>query len=340
VAVRRRDKSRFVLLAALVVLNIAAVTYGSWDIAYGDRGFEPVLLNGGYITDAMLAFGVLVAIGVSALIKLASPPPSKGRRRNQEQTPAPVLVAIGLALALVVPSAVVHFRYDDHRGPPLADLYGKRVLDALPAKAVLFTWGTEFAAPARYRQEVFGERRDVTVVAGPEMTLEWYRQQISRILGTAIAPPTSTDPTAYVVNVINQLQGREVLYLDAQAMHELNGKVSFRSHGLVGAVEPQGAATSVSELNTATAALYASDRADGVSNLDGVKFPNDSVYFFHELAHIELAKGYASQNDLAAAATELSRAADVWPYAAAQLRQVSQLAARGDPSAAASISQL
>ncbi len=57
-----------------------------------------------------------------------------------------------MAIAVVLPSIVIHFKYADHRMPPLADRYAARVLAAVPANVVLLSGGFEFAQPLVYRQ--------------------------------------------------------------------------------------------------------------------------------------------------------------------------------------------
>src|SRR4029077_18928877 len=93
----------------------------------------------------------------------------------------PYMAAAIVALVLV-PSLVFHYRYANHRMPPLADRYRTRVLGQLPPGAVLFVGGYEFGGPVRYRQVVDGDRPDVTVISADLLGRDWYREQLAREL--------------------------------------------------------------------------------------------------------------------------------------------------------------
>jgi hypothetical protein len=338
-AARRRDRSHFALLMALFFVNIGAAVFGAWNIAYGDRGFEPVLVNDGYVIDAVIATAVLVALGVTAAVSAVAPEPNRKRRRKEPHSKAGTALLVVMAAVLILPSLVVHYRYANHRGPALADRYAQRVLNTLPPHAVIIAWGTEYAAPLEYRQVVEHERSDVEVVSGPELTLGWYRDQVARRLNIPLRDDGGSDVNATIADFVRAVGDRRKIYLDADAMNALRGTVRYRTLGLIAVVD-RSPSESVADIDRAAAALYASDRADGLRSTDDVKFPNDSVFYFHELGHVELAKQYAALNRLDAAAVELDRAADVWPYNASTLRAIAQLAAQQDPTAQSRIAAL
>src|SRR6185437_3949056 len=111
---------------------------------------------------------ILIAVATTELTRIALERITASRRRDERAALArslrPVIGAI-VAAAVIVPSLVVHYRAADHRGPPLADVYAEQVLAAVPQRGVLLVWGAEFGMPITYRQVVFHERRDVTVIS-------------------------------------------------------------------------------------------------------------------------------------------------------------------------------
>ena len=67
------------------------------------------------------------------------------------------------------------------------------------------------------------------------------------------------------------------------------------------------------DLGAIAATVLRADHDDGLANGAYLRFPNFDVYFFHERAHIELAKQYMLAKDLTGAERELQRAGDADP---------------------------
>jgi hypothetical protein len=87
------------------------------------------------------------------------------------------------ALAVAAIPLVLNWRATDRRRAPDAELartFAVAMLEAAPARAVLFAWGDNDTYPLWYAQTVEGLRRDVTLVTVPLLPADWYRRELVR----------------------------------------------------------------------------------------------------------------------------------------------------------------
>jgi hypothetical protein len=332
-AVRRAGRARAIVLAVVGITNLVAtiVAAGLEEIS----GFDSGLTVGGFLLNTYFVLALLAALGASELIDAAlewarsRPAWMRAYRLSTARVFAAATFVI-VAVALV-PSALVHQRYASHRVPPFADRYARHVLAALPREAVLVVGGYGYGLPVRYRQIVAGERRDVTVIDGLETTRPWYREQLTRRLGLGdtMRPGPGYEP---LQRLVAHLRATRPVYLDTTAMGLFRDAIGYRARGFVGEMVDGTRHNPGSDLDAVADELERADREIGVDTRAHGRFPNLTIYVFHERAHIELAKQYLLEDRLDAVDRELQRALDVLPLDT-QLRGALELLRRGDPQA-------
>jgi hypothetical protein len=232
---------------------------------------------------------------------------------------------VALCAAVVVPSLVVHPARATQKVPPLADDYGRRVLDELPPHAVLLVWGEEYSMPMLYRQIVDRERRDVTVVSANSIGLPWARDQLTHRLhlGNALRNDSAD---LMVERMIAVLQRTRPVFLDVTAMHVLLPFVAYRTHGYVAeVVGGKAGPRTAGDVGALSAMVQRSDTADGLDDGSSRRLVWKTIYAIHDRAHLELAKVYALRGDLDAAVAQIRLAVRVNPVDAPILSKVKTL---------------
>jgi hypothetical protein len=313
----RLGRDRKLFFVGVAALNLIAVAFASG--VEHINGFFTGLFTGGYLLNVLVVIAVLVALGTAPAIDWIADTiaGSITPRRYHSQllkTIARVrpFVVIGIAAAVLAPSVVVHHQFANHRMPPLADNYAKRVLAELPRHAVLVVGNFEFAAPMRYRQVVDGERPDVVVVSSDLLGLAWYREQVSRVLGK-LRPGADSSNGSQTVALVKQFRPTRPVFLDTITMYFLGPNIGYRARGFVGeVVDGTGPHPALGRGVTAND-LDGADRADGLGSTRYLRFPNTFVYYFHQRAHIELAKQLLMRDDQGAVEKQLERAVALVP---------------------------
>ena len=206
VLARRRRRADTIFFAVVALANLVGAVFVSG--LEHDKGIIDGLVVGGFLIDLVVVIGVLVALGATAIGDAVAAGRTRGRPPGVGKLSAGLRTAAVAVCAVIVlvPSLVVHVPYATHRGPALADNYGRRVLESLPPNAVLVVWGYEYAEPIRYRQIVHGERRDVAVFSGAESPYRWYREELRRELPT-IAPAVGLPDNQYVLDFLAAARG-------------------------------------------------------------------------------------------------------------------------------------
>ena len=306
--VRRRRFDVAALCAIVGVGNIVAIGVVS-DINR-ISGFWTSLVLGGQLVGTVIVIALLAALGVSRTefwigqwLDRTKAQLSDGMRSSF----AAVTVGV-LGVAVLVPSTIVHAHQANHRTPALAKDYAERVLRALPRHSVLLAAGWEFGQPIVERQQLFHERLDVTVVSADSIAHDWYCEQLVRNLRLPSTLRTySLDVVARYVQTLRQTRP---VYVDALSMLFGSHLFGYQAHGIVGKVV-DGTGPHASETTAADAArLLRIETSNGVASRKYDRFPNTTIYYFYQRAHIELAKEYALADDLKGAANELDRAFD------------------------------
>jgi hypothetical protein len=308
----RREVRALLLVAGL--LNLLAVAI---DPTLGQvNGFLSVIAQGGYMLVAMIAVAVLTALGITAISDYFAVRENVQRQRGGSAIPAwrsgTAVVAAVCAIAVVVPSLVVHYSHANLRAPAFADAYGSRILDELPQHAVLLVWGSEYAMPMIYRQELAHQRRDVTVIAADSIVDSWGREQIAQQLH--IGPIKGSSNATRVHNLITAASRARPVYLDVFSMNAMINITGYETQGLVAKVVPGAVGPhKVTNVNALAQSLVASERADHVNHQTWDHTPFQVTFWERARAHIELAKVYALQKNTAGVVRELRRAEAVFP---------------------------
>jgi hypothetical protein len=341
--IRRRQWGAALFFGLVLLANFAGAIFVSG--LESENGIASGMIVGGFLIDAVIVAGVLVAIGTSAMADgVASWAAGLDRSSLLGSTSAPVLLAVvvgAAAVAILLPSVIVHMPYATHRRPPFADRYAQRVLSSLPEDAVLVVWDWEFAQPMRYRQLVHGERPDVTIFSGAESPYEWYREQLQREVPD-LAPPVDAGKDEYVLDFIVNARAERPVYVDMSAMNQFTGAVGFELDGPVaqfadaeGAEGSQGIAT-VRPLDQASRRLHRAQDDDGWYGGAGRYFPNRSASLFEMRAALFVAALHLSNNDSESAAARVRDAIAIRPDLEV-LRDTLKLVEDGDPNAQAQV---
>jgi hypothetical protein len=328
-ALWRSGRAHALFLAVVGVLNIAfAIVAAGLDKI---DGFQSGLIVGGFLLDVFIVVAILVALGTTELLQLATEWARSQTARPQGDPWTPGRIRAGITVvvvaALLVPSVVVHYQYANHREPPFVDRYAQRVLAELPPHAVLVVGGYGWALPILYRQIVDHERTDVTVVDGGTTTRAWYREQLSRRYDVGGAIRGDTDGYDPLVRLIKYWRTSRPVFLDTTGMAVLRDAVGYRAQGFIGEVVFDGSLRDHpgTGLDAIATQLDRADVEDGVTTQARSSFPNATIYLFHERAHVELAKEYFAEHRLDGVERELRSAVALYPsdpQAAAALRMV------------------
>ena len=135
-----------------------------------------------------MAFAVWIGCGMgwmaSSLLKLSFK--SKATKR--------FVNVLAFLICAAVPAQMLSQTYDDHdrRHSRGAEDVARDVLSSVEPGAIVLANGDNVIFPLWYAQEVLGMRRDVSVVAIPYLTADWYREQL--VIPGEGAPGVKTSP--------------------------------------------------------------------------------------------------------------------------------------------------
>ena len=320
VAAARLTRDRKLFLAVVGIGNLLAVVL----VAGIDhiKGFFTGMFAGGFLLDALVVITVLAALGITWILEAVDDWALRrghalNARGNRVDAGRFHLIVVGLlAMALVAPSLVTHYRLADHRIPPLADLYARRVLTAVPPKTVLIVGGYEFSEPMSYRQIVDRDRPDVTIVSADLLGLTWYHDELARRMRLRSAfetAPKGTSNGDETVRLVKLVGTSRPVYLDTIAMAFLGTGIGYQADGFVGRVVDGTGPHANASPDEEAAVLMEADKADGLAGARWPDFPNQFVYYFHQRAHIELAKQFLLQADTPAVESQLQQAHTLVP---------------------------
>jgi Protein O-mannosyl-transferase TMEM260-like len=339
VARRRSGRAHAVFLAVIGVLNLLlAILAAGLDTL---SGFDSGLIVGGFLIDVYVVLAVLVALGTTELVDVAvkwgrDNPGALGDLRLTRVRVRAGAVGVVVAVALV-PSVIVHYQPANHHEPAFVDLYGQRVLGALPRNAVLVVGGYGYGLPELYRQIVFHDRTDVTVIDGGTTIRPWYRELLSRRYHVDIT--RDTEGYDALIALVAHFRATRPVYLDTTAMGLFRDAVGYRAEGLVGVVVDGVRGHPGTGLDRIAADLDRADAQDGVASRVHAGFPNAKFYLYHNRAHVELAKQYYAAKQMADVDRQLSLAIALDP-GDIQTRSALSMLRGNDPRLATYISEI
>lgn len=252
------------------------------------RGYDTLLIEGGFLLGAFFVAATWAALGASDLVARAA------RRRAALAWPA----LAGLAAAVLVPSAILHRPVAQRSAEPLADGFARAAFAELPPRAVVFLLGAERTQPLIYRQVVKGERRDVTVVATDGVGNAAYRIALARRLGRPMPPRTGGSfPDA--LRLIQSLRRSRPVFFDAETAQVLKGELGYRPIGLLmRAAGGRGPQKTVSPART-EARLAVAERTAGLPATEWQVWPNSYVASLYVTAGLENARAFFRVRDFA-----------------------------------------
>ena len=313
---KRVDRGRTTFLAVVGVLNLFAVAFvtGTEQI----NGFLTGLVAGGYVLDLLIVLAVLVALGTTPLVERAAEladeiftPARERAKASHDPHRFTTTIMVALFAIVLVPSVLVHYPLANHRQSPIADRYAQRVFSQLPPHAAIFVYQGDLSFPLVYRQAVFGDRPDVSVIIETSLQFGWYREQIERALH--LRSPVPAGPSdRQVQTLIAELRAdRRPVFVGTDMMLFHPSDIPFRLEGLVGEVVNRGSETAI-DRDALAAALLQADRSDGIGGRV-VPFPNGFVHYLYARSPIQLAKLFAAAKQIEPARTELARAIADYP---------------------------
>lgn len=123
-----------------------------------------------------MAYAIWIGCGMAAAAKLIMR--IKFRKSAMRRLPA----VAALLFCVAIPLQMLSQTYDDHNRSrrPGAEAVARKYLLDLPQDAIIMAYGDNVIFPLWYAQEVLGWRKDVSVVAVPYLSAEWYREQLLR----------------------------------------------------------------------------------------------------------------------------------------------------------------
>jgi 4-amino-4-deoxy-L-arabinose transferase-like glycosyltransferase len=288
----RRTMASYPLLIAFGgnLLGVAAtVGFGS------SPSIDDALIEEGFLLGCYFVLACWIAIGATDLIGWLRAPAQRLRVGKSFVTPA---VASGLAAVVLIPAVIGNWSVAHRSDNAFADHYAESALAELPHRAALFVWGADLNFPLAYRQIVYHERRDVVVIAIGGLRYGWYRDEVSRALGSPLPPvPADTIPT--IVSAIRSVGRGRPVYVDEQASEYLKGAIGLRTVGLVSQVVPGTKVLPVSSPAALDQTLLALERKAGMPNSNWDVWPNSYLEDadYSTLA-LKVAAAYYEHHDL------------------------------------------
>jgi hypothetical protein len=301
----RRGAVLWALLIAFLANLIGASAVVDFGAGHGSLNGD--LIDEGFVLGCYFVLAVLVAVGAGELVRLAAGYTSRlaagfGSRGREEplesaaadgHAPSAALasraaprrtgggvlaaaLAAALAAVLIVPLAVGNWSTVHRSDKPFATRYARAAFAELPAHAALFVMGAELTQPLIYRQVVFGQRRDVAVIAADGVEYGWYRQQLSRRLGVRLSSASGDfyEDDARLIRAVARVRP---VYLDPQAAQTLSGVVGYRPVGLLEQLAPGRGAQAVASPAAVEARLVAAERLSLFPDRSWSLWPNDYV---------------------------------------------------------------
>ena len=122
-----------------------------------------------------MAYAIWIGCGMGAIVKTLLRLPSSGWRKK-------ALRYAAAAICLAIPLQMLSQTYDDHNrtfSMGAEDVAAKIFAD-VEQNSILLANGDNTIFPLWYAQEVLAMRRDVSVVAIPYLSTDWYREQLKR----------------------------------------------------------------------------------------------------------------------------------------------------------------
>jgi hypothetical protein len=265
-------------------------------------GYDTDLLIGGFLLTCYVPLGCWIALGSEDLWRRAS---RVLKRWSPLALRLGAAAAALLAAAVLATSALSHRAVMDRAARPLADYYARTVFSELPRNAVVGVWNAEFSQPLIYRQVVFHERPDVTVVVTGALSSDWYREQLARRLHRSL-PPKIGDSVADARAFVHSLQGVRPLYLDMNGARELQSSsrpgepVGYVPIGLVARVVAGAGFAQVASPAALARSVSAAESAAGMPGAPWRVWPNSPLsQTIYASAVLEVVLAYAERHDYA-----------------------------------------
>jgi hypothetical protein len=326
---RRRNPASFPVLIAFLANLVGATIVVSFGRSNG--GVDTDLVSEGFVLGCYFALACWIGLGSAELAGAIGRIPVarlvgrdaregvvEGRRGLAARVRIkPLLASVGvlaLGVALVLPLAVGNWSAVHRSSKPLADRYAQTVFSELPPHAALFVLGAELTQPLIYRQVVFHERPDVTVIALDGLPQEWYRAQISTKLGVQLPPLTGALDLG-AARVLNAVARVRPVYVDARGAQSLQHAIGYEPVGLVSQLVPG----PPGQLPVASPAaleqrVIAAARQAGFPKHDWDVWPNDFVTLSeYSTATLQAAQALYQHNDLAGMRTALQEDLRILP---------------------------
>lgn len=123
-----------------------------------------------------MAFTIWIGAGMAVLARTLL------NLRLRKSWAAAAMRLLALLICFGVPLQMLSQTYDDHYRPAMrnAEEVIEIVLKDVEPGAIILAEGDNVIFPLWYGQEVLGIRRDISVVAVPYLTTDWYRSQLRR----------------------------------------------------------------------------------------------------------------------------------------------------------------
>lgn len=161
-----------------------------------------------------MAYAAWIGCGLAAIVRAMLRLQASGWRRKALR-----YAAGGLCVA--IPLQMLSQTYDDHNRThdPGASEVAVKIFSTVEPGSILLANGDNAIFPLWYAQEVLGMRRDVSIVAIPYLSLDWYRRQLPRlgegapgVIVTDTVPPGPGSISDRAINDIVELNPDRAVY--------------------------------------------------------------------------------------------------------------------------------
>jgi Protein O-mannosyl-transferase TMEM260-like len=308
----RRTAASYPLLIAFAANLIGATVVVGFGSSQG--GLDGDLIDEGFVLGCYFVLACWLALGADQLVAVLAGDRVAGRlRRVGRSTVLAPALAVALAAAALVPVALGHWSAVHRDGQPFADRYASAVFRELPPHSVLFILGAELTQPLIYRQVVYHQRPDVTVIAADGLSYGWYRQQLSRRLRISLPPATGDQPLDAARTIAVVARTRPV-YLDPRAAVGLKRLVGYRPVGIVSELASGQGPAYVSAPAQLEQQVLQAERQAGFPNHDWQLWPNTYVAQaeFRDAA-LEVARAYYEHRDFVGMRRALTNTLTIQP---------------------------
>jgi hypothetical protein len=188
-AFRRSHEDGAFIILTMVLCTVGLVFYLNFSDGSYNRTIAPIAEvrdRDYFYTPGFMFYGILIGVGLAALMEWAGGLVSIGASRLRKFSRPIFALVIAVAVFLPIHTAAAHYYRVDRSGNYIPWDYAYNILESCDQNAVLFTNGDNDTFPLWFIQEVAGVRTDVRVANLSLLNTPWYIHQLKDQMGVPI----------------------------------------------------------------------------------------------------------------------------------------------------------